>query len=131
MKLKYLGIAAACCFIAMVTLRFAAQDNQTRSITSDDFASQRPVAKAAAGNKGHSAGAKRVTYKYVRRDATAVRWRSGRKNPPRVAVIPKGPAKVSDIGVTMWKLRPSGASDSGYKLPVRINGEREMWTAER
>ena len=75
-------------FLSSVFLIFApsvfAQDNpQTRSITSDDFASQRPAASSAGltgkndkkGNKttAISPKSKKAVYKYVRQDKSISR----------------------------------------------------------
>lgn len=109
----------------------------TRSITSDDF-SKRP--KEAAGRPGRpqaagaSATRKRpVAYKFVRRDKSAVRWTAGNpKARPNAAPV-KASTVTTDIGVTIWKLRPARAGDSGVKLPVLLTdvGRTEMWTPER
>lgn len=104
---------------------FAQDDTKTRSITSDDFASQRPAGKTVSAAKRNSR-ARRATYKYVRQDKKVVR----RKNVAQKPQFSK-PEKVSEVGVTMWKLRPSRTSDAGYKLPVLVNNLRQMWTAER
>ena len=120
------GLIAVCllfCFISSA----AQDDTKTRSITSDDFNSQRPPGKRQKTN------VRRSTYKYVSKNKKAVRRPSNRRPPVKPQPQPKPtPAeKVSEIGVTMWKLRPSRSSDNGYKLPVLVNDLREMWTAER
>src|SRR5438094_10309313 len=67
-------LVISCVPLLAATITFAQDGPQTRSITSDDFASQRPAAAKVPGNKGRSVGATRVTPKYVRRVATAVSW---------------------------------------------------------
>ncbi len=104
----------------------AAFAQDTRSITSDDFASQRPAAKKTTRQTRNNRTKRRPTYKYVRR-TPIVR----RKKTNKPTTIANKPEKVSEIGVTIWKLRPSRSSDGGYKLPVLVNNLREMWTAER
>ena len=106
-----------------------AQNGDSRSITSDDFASQRPVGKTSANANRNRRTKRRPTYRYVRR-TTAVRRRKTTKQTNQTTATTKT-EKVSEIGITMWKLRPSRSSDNGYKLPVLINNLREMWTVER
>ncbi len=130
-------------FILSVSSAFGQKDTQTRSITSADFASQRPAA-ASAGLTGKnnqatkktndkSVNKKRAVYKYIRQDKNIVRRKTIQKKAQSTSnkVEPKKPEKVSEIGITMWKLRPSRLSDNGYKLPVLVNDIRQMWTAER
>ena len=117
--------------VAAISPAAAQDDGQTRSITSDDFAKQRPVRKGISGTIGKSPPPRRAaTYKFVRRSKDVVR----RKSPagkPNKAGQPKA-QKIFEVGVTMWKLRPPRASDEGFKLPVRTNdGSTQMWTAER
>lgn len=126
-------------FLLFVSAAFAQDDTQTRSITSDDFASQRPSGKsgsAASGvkrkNPPKKQTAPRATYKYVRSDKNISRRKNFQRKPKvKTNNAAKKPEKVSEIGVTVWKLRPSRSSDKGFTLPVLVNGIRQMWTAER
>lgn len=118
-------------FIFFVSAAFAQNDTQTRSITSDDFASQRPVGKTSNSSNRRTRNSRtkrRPTYKYVRRNPIVRRKKTTK---PTTTTATNKTEKVSEIGVTMWKLRPSRSSDGGYKLPVLVNSLREMWTAER
>ena len=136
--LKYVLLAGSI-FVLLVSSAFGQEDTQTRSITSDDFVKQRPVGKAGsmAGNvKRNNPPQKqinrRITYKYVRQDKNISRKKNFQKKPkvkPNVAA--NKPEKVSEIGVTVWKLRPPRLTDAGFGLPVLLNGIRQMWTAER
>ena len=121
----------------------AQDDTKTRSITSDDFISQRPAAVSSgltgkANRNSNKAKVKnqktqRATYKYVRQDKNIVR-RKTNQTKPRVTnntTKTNKPEKVSEVGVTVWKLRPSRSSDIGYKLSVLVNNQRQLWTAER
>jgi hypothetical protein len=128
------------CFIALNT--FAQDDTKTRTITSDDFASQRPKSQNAELSKKPIASKRtkinkprRITYKFVQRNNNTFRNKSipvTAKNRIKASTkTANKPVKISELGVTMWKLRPALTSDSGYKLPVAVNNKREMWTAER
>lgn len=100
---------------------FAQDDPKQRSITSDDFTSQRP-----AGKK------KSVKYNYVRQDKNTVKRKSAKVKAKKPSNPTKKAERFFDVGVTMWKLRQPRSSDTGYKLPVRINDSlTQMWTAER
>ena len=104
----------------------AAGQVQTRSITSDDFASQRPAKPDPAPKK--PVKAKPLTYKFVRTDKNLART-----NKPPAKLPANGPVKVTEIGVTMWRLRqPTQAEAGSFLLPVLDdNQERKMWLAER
>lgn len=118
--------------IALSSAIYAQDDVQTRSITSDDFASKRPTVNVNVkrNSKAKTPVVKKASYKYVRRDRNSVRrGKAPVKSPAEIANTVLG--SVSELGVTMWKLRPPLKSDSGFKLPVLINKLREFWTAER
>jgi hypothetical protein len=105
-----------CIFAASIAA--AAQDG-SRSITSDDFVAQRPAAATAVKPK-------RTTYRFVRADRNVLRHKTPRK--PR----PAGADKFTEIGITMWRLRPRHGNESGYLLPVKGDKDnREMWLSER
>ncbi len=109
------------------SIAFAQDVTQSRSITSDDFIKQRPVNKKARPSDKKQINSK--TYKFVRQEKKIARRKTV---PVKPKAIPQSkPAKVSEVGVTMWKLRPSRSSDAGFKLPVMVNDLRQMWTAER
>ncbi len=121
--------------LLLVSSALAQDDTKTRSITSDDFSSQRPVSKnvnpKTKNNPKITPKTKRATYKYVRQDKNTVRRKTNQTKPPTTTNRTNKPEKVSEVGVTMWKLRAPRSSDTGYKLPVMVNDRREQWTAER
>ena len=112
-----------------VSAPFALAQVQTRSITSDDFASQRPAKTDPVGKKPVSNKPKSLTYKFIRTDKNVVRVGKPPVKPPPANL----PAKVTEIGVTLWRLRPPSQSEAGsFLLPVLDdNQERKMWLAER
>ena len=126
-------------FLLFVSAAFAQDDTQTRSITSDDFARQRPSGKAGSAASGvkrknppKNQTAPRATYEFVRLDKNISRRKNFQRKPkdkPKKAA--NKPEKVSEIGVTIWKLRPPRNSDKGFKLPVLVNNVFQLWTAER
>ncbi len=122
-------IVICCISVAAVGIAAAQDGVQTRSITSDDFASQRPAKSEAPGRKPLAAKPKSVTYKFARVDKNVIH--SKKKIPkPKADNLA---AKVTEIGVTVWKLRPPRQSETGaFLLPVLDdNQESKMWLAER
>lgn len=115
--------------LAVLVVAVKTQDKpQTRSITSDDFDRARPVSTKSVSKTGARKPVRRVTYKFVRKDNAPGRSKSAKTKPKAGGTQP---TKVSEIGVTMWKLRPPRRTDKGVKLPVKIDGETQMWAAER
>ncbi len=94
---------------------------QTRSITSDDFVTKRPVAK--------SPGIRPKKKPIYRLSSSQTGIRRGRRSPSRKPVK-IGRSVLSDIGVTIWKLRPGSAS-AAVTFPVKVEGRVEAWVAER
>ncbi len=119
----------------LIAISVSAQDDpQTRSITSDDFVKDRPagVKPTAPGPRRPPLARRRsVTYKFVRKDQNAVRWRTDASRPRPPKPGPAAKVVTHDIGVTMWKMRRPLSSDVGVKLPVTVNKSVEWWTAER
>lgn len=130
MKINYLkSLIVICCFMTMTVIVAAAQDgDNTRSITSDDYAKARP---AAATTTGRPAGSQRASVKYnlVRRDKKKIRWKS--KTAVTKRPQPKGKMISNDIGITIWKMRRALEIDAGVLLPVKVGGSVEMWSSVR
>lgn len=133
------------CILFNITC-LAQDDTKTRSITSDDFVSQRPASnisksknKIIARQKTSSKTLKtnRVSYKYVAQEKSVIRRKpknprpntSSAKSFPNKSAV--RPAKIAEVGITMWRLREPRKTDYGPKLPVQINGVVSMWTPER
>jgi Domain of unknown function (DUF4384) len=131
MKLDYFFKLVGVSVLVIGAVGFSNAQVKTRSITSDDFAAQRPAPPDVGGKKSVNVKPKRFSYKFVRSDRNAVRWNGARK--PPVKKPDNQPAKVTEIGVTMWKMRPPRASERGYFLLPVIDDkqERSMWVAER
>ena len=117
------------CFLPIAVILFVfpafAQEAKTRSITSDDFSSQRP---SASKDIKKPSKARRASYKYSKRQGRIAR------RTPRASGQKKTagqPTKVTEIGVTMWRLRPPLRGEAGPKLRVTIDRADVMWTAER
>ena len=108
--------------IATATMVIAQEGQRSRSITSEDFVNQRPTAKAKAPKP------KRLSYKSIRSDKNPIR-----RKPPAVKPRPQNAKPViTEIGVTIWKLRPPAEGENGYFFSVDDgNNGRVRWLAER
>ena len=118
-------------FFAAASVSISSAQDGTRSITSADFASQRPAPPlAASSNNPVVKRAKPLAYKFVRADKN-IKTSKGTKRPV-AATDKKGAAKFTEIGVTMWRMRPPKPGESGYFIPVvDENKSRQSWLAER
>ncbi len=110
--------------IAAATMMLAQEGQRSRSITSEDFVNQRPPAKTRNAPK-----AKSLSYRSIRSDKNPIR-----RKPPAVKPRPTKHVKpvITEIGVTVWKLRPPVDGENGYFFSVDdgSNG-RVRWLAER
>jgi hypothetical protein len=98
----------------------------SRNLVNPDFVKARP-----AGSRP-SVRPKNYKFGYVR----SVRDPLKRKVAPSSATSPvktsKPDLKMTEIGVTMWKLRAPRSGESGYLFPVvDADQKRQMWLAER
>ena len=117
------------CLIANTTLgqtQSASQDEDesSRQIVLDRFNKARPLTEATAGIGGGNAGS----------TATAIRppvyRRTGSQRLPGGPRKP-APASTEEIGVTVWRLRPSRAADEGGRVLVLDGLKQTQWTPER
>lgn len=104
------------------TTRAIAQsdDANSRQIVLDRFNKARPADDVTAGVGGTRAGA-RVKPPVYRRTGQ-VRVAGGRK---------PAPAASEEIGVTVWRLRPSRSGDPGARVLVLDGLKQAEWTPER
>ena len=109
---KYLQrIAPALISLLYLSIPFAVigqDEDDSKSIKAERFIQERPATKS------------RSVARY-RRVKPA--------NPVSAAIRPKGVA-LGDIGVTIWRFRPSQATDQTKEL-VEVEGRPSEWTAER
>lgn len=102
------------------------QGVQDRSITSDDFAEKRPAPVRGTSRP------RRANYKFVRSEKKVVQSRPTAAESSAKTAKPVIEPVVSEIGVTMWRLRPPQEKESGHFFEV-VDGSkgRQMWLAER
>lgn len=138
-KLNVILIAAFALLISAHSPVFAQDETKPRSIDAEDFLKQRPVdgigtpAKTGGGKgKGTKPPAKptqRPKYDLVPKEQKVARVKNNgsrpiAKTPPKSALA----TKTTEIGVTMWRLREAGSSDTGQKIQ---DENRRWWTPVR
>jgi Domain of unknown function (DUF4384) len=92
------------------------EDANSRQIVLDRFNKARPAEDVTAG-----AGGTRAKPPVYRRTGQ-IRLPAGRKS---------APASSEEIGVTVWRLRPSQSGDTGGRVLVREGLKESEWTPER
>lgn len=97
------------------------QNDASRQITLDRFNKARPVDSVAGGATANSARRPR------RPNVAAMRPRYRRTSP--LATLPK--TQTEEIGITVWRLRPAGSTDTGARVLVLDGLKQEQWVAER
>jgi hypothetical protein len=96
----------ACAVVAMMALSATAQDTDTRSVTPEEFVKARP-------EKPQTKPAVRSGYKLVS------------------APVKTGSGPMRQMGITIWRLRPSVSSDGGPRILVQEAAESTSWTPHR
>jgi hypothetical protein len=101
--------------VAAFSAPLAAQDTDTtRGIVAEEFVKARPA-------KQGSASAKVPSYKLVGTSSKTVTMTSLRANS----------ADARELGITIWRLRPSASSDGGPRILVQEGADTIAWTPER
>jgi hypothetical protein len=150
-KLLFLSAICFCAFIingSSLAANAYQQQSQSREITSEDFTRNRPStngSKPASGGKaankssrpaasnasgGQSAGRKRKPRLYR---LTSTQAAVAKRATPTLPTTNKTSAGFTweQVGITIWRLRASAASDDGPKIPVHESGVTTWWTPER
>jgi hypothetical protein len=96
------------------------QGEGSRQILLEEFTRARPA----------GAPVKKSTGSPVRRRPTSAP-RYSRKSPPLLAALKLPNLSTAEIGVTIWRLRPSQGADSRARVLVMENGQTSQWTPER
>jgi hypothetical protein len=112
-------------FFAALSLPFAtisrSQDDGSRQIVLEEFTKARPAATSTKRPGPTQPTTKRPV---------AVKPRYVRKT-PAVFVSMKMNTEVMEIGVTIWRLRPTSGNDAGARVLVMENAQPTQWTPER
>jgi len=107
----------------------------SRGIVSDDFTKSRPEAKSPEATKGSQrqspsgATAKPKPHRY-RLASQPIKTPGPQTNArPKEQPVPEN--IIAQLGITIWRLRPATAGDTGARQLVRENGGSSEWIPER
>jgi hypothetical protein len=101
------------------------QDDGSRQIVLDEFTRARPATTSAKAQPPRTGSRRRPPASAV---AKAPRY--VRKTPSVIATLRPG-SPTMDIGVTIWRLRPSAGNDAGARMLVMENARTTQWTPQR
>src|SRR2546421_1709104 len=111
----FLGLALSSSFSVKGQTANPPQDNR-RKIVSDDFVKSRKEAAAATGKRRDAAKSRR-TYRLL----------AG----PIARTRPSAAANIRQLGITIWRLRPSRSGDSDRRALIREKSSGAVLVAER
>jgi hypothetical protein len=118
-----LGMSLA--LLAALSIPFApiakSQDDGSRQIVLEEFTKARPATTSTRAQGPSRAGPKRTSVRAAR---------YVRKTPSVIASLQPG-APTMDIGVTIWRLRPSTGVEGGARMLVMENARPTEWTPQR
>jgi hypothetical protein len=113
-------------FLASLSLPFAtitrSQGDGSRQIVLEEFTKARPASTSTKAQVPPRTGPKRP--------ASVAGPRYVRKTPSVIAALQPG-SPTMDIGVTIWRLRPSDGNEGGARVLVMENAQQTPWTPER
>jgi hypothetical protein len=101
------------------------QDDGSRQIVLDEFTRARPATTSAKAQPPGTGSRRRPPA-----SAVAKTPRYMRKTPSVIATLEPG-SPTMDIGVTIWRLRPSGEIDGGARVLVMESAQTRQWTPQR
>ena len=94
------------------------QDEKSRQIVLEEFTRARPAQTPSASRQ-----------RPVK--TSAVRKPRYTRKTPSVAAAAKPTGRTTEIGVTIWRLRPSTGNETGARVLVMENAQNAQWTPER
>ena len=116
------GLALLCAFSFTAAAFAQTEDDNSRQIVLDRFNKARPAADVTAGVGGTRVGAGTAEKAPVYRRTGSLRRPGGRKSTPSLS---------EEIGITVWRLRPSLSTDTGGRVLVLDGSKQSEWTPER
>jgi hypothetical protein len=117
------ALLLCCLFFGFVPAQTPQDEESSRQIVLDRFNKARPADGVTAGIGGTRTGPNNVAVKApVYRRTGQIRLPGGRKPPP---------VSSEELGVTVWRLRPSQSSDTGARVLVLDGLKQAEWTPER
>jgi hypothetical protein len=116
------GLAVLSVFLTNSPAYAQGEEANSRQITLDRFNKARPAEEVTAGVGGGRVGAGVAIKAPIYRRTGPLRVASGRK---------QAPSSSEEIGVTVWRLRPSQTGDNGGRVLVLDGLKPSEWTPER
>jgi hypothetical protein len=116
-----IGLVVLCTLSITATAIGQSEDENSRQIVLDRFNKARPGGDVTAGISGAGPGTTGARPPVYRRTGS-MKLPGGRK---------PAPASSEEIGVTVWRLRPSQSADTGGRVLVLDGLKQSEWTPER
>jgi hypothetical protein len=114
-----------CCLFAGNVAAQTQQDEEgSRQIVLDRFNKARPAEEVTSGVSGARTGASVAVKAPVYRRTGSIKMAGGTRRKP-------APEASDEIGVTVWRLRPSQSADAGARVLVLDGLKQSEWTPER
>jgi hypothetical protein len=123
--LRRVIILFLCCpFTNAVTAQTQQDEEGSRQIVLDRFNKARPAEEVTSGVSGARTGASVAVKAPVYRRTGSIKMAAGTRRKP-------APEASDEIGVTVWRLRPSQSADAGARVLVLDGLKQSEWTPER
>lgn len=114
-------------FLIFPSATLAGLPQGARTIVSDDFTNNR---QGSASGDSHSKGSQASTSNSARaRPKPRRTYRLASQ--PATKTRPSSTGPASQLGITIWRLRPAAANDSGARVLVRDKDKLSEWIPER
>ena len=120
--LMIIAVTSVVAVLPVTAINPQTQNDASRQIVLDRFNKARPPENVSGGTTAK--GARRPP----RPKVAAMRPRYRRTSPLATLLKTK---KTEEIGITVWRLRPAGSTDTGARLLVLDGLKQEQWVAER
>ena len=101
---------------------YQGQDDGSRQIVLEEFTKARPSVTQPAAAVGQR---RRPPAKAMNRPPKYIR------KTPALLASAKTSTETMEIGVTLWRLRPSGGGDGGARVLVMENAQSSQWSPQR
>ncbi len=121
---RILILFLCCPFASLVAAQTQQDEEGSRQIVLDRFNKARPTEDVTAGVGGGRTGANVAPKAPVYRRTGSIKVAAGPRRAP-------APGSSDEIGVTVWRLRPSQTADTGARVLVLDGLKQSEWTPER
>jgi hypothetical protein len=123
-----IGLIVLCTLLITSKAFGQSQEEGSRQIVLDQFIKARPASSTATPTAPANQASRRRTQPPVKRVASRPTYHRASAT---IVVSGKIPAISEELGITLWRLRPSKSNDSGARLLVMVDAQSTHWTPER